>query len=99
VEAMKTIYGPDLIPTSSFDVEMAGNSPEAEDIAFTLVINKKCKEKGKVFSFSSMSSFDSKSRTSLILWALPLPKAMTTYPASKLVITHPSVITVLDNET
>jgi len=98
MEAMRTIYGPDLIPTSSFDVEMAGDSPKAEDIAFTLVINKNCK-KGKVFSFSSMSSFDSKSGTSLILWALPLPKAMTTYPASKLVITHPSVITVLDNET
>lgn len=99
MKAIRTIYSPNLVPISSFDVEIAGDSPEAEEIAFTLVINKKCKEKGKVFSFSSMSSFDSKSRTSLILWALPLPKAMTTYPASKLVITHPSIITVLDNET
>ena len=45
VEAIRTIYSPNLVPTSSFDVEIAGDSPEAEEVAFTLVINKKCKRK------------------------------------------------------
>jgi len=36
--------------------------------------------KSKVSSLSSMSSSDSRSKISLILWASPLPKAVTTHP-------------------
>jgi len=74
---------------------MAVDIPEAEEFTFTLVSNKKHKEKSKVFSLPSMSSSDSKNKTSLISWAFPLPKAVTAHPASKLVITHyGSAITV-----
>ena len=64
---MRTIYGSDLVPTSFFDIEIAGDLPKTKEVVFTLVINKKYKRRGKVFSFSSMSSFDFRSRTSLIL--------------------------------
>jgi len=46
---------------------MAIDVPEAEEVAFTLVSNKKHKEKRKVSFPSSMSSSNSKSKTSLIL--------------------------------
>ena len=49
---------------------MAINVPEAEEVAFTLVSNKKHKEKGKVSFLPSMSFSNSRSKTSLILWAL-----------------------------
>ena len=48
VEAMRTVYGPVPIPTPSPNMEMAVDAPEAEEVAFTLVTNKKHKGKGKV---------------------------------------------------
>ena len=56
VEAMKTVYGPVLIPTPSPDIEMAVDAPEMEEVAFTLITNKKYKDKGKVFFFFFWSS-------------------------------------------
>ena len=41
VEAMRTVYGPNPIPTPSPDVEMDVDALEAEEVAFTLVTNKK----------------------------------------------------------
>jgi len=66
VEAMRTIYRFDLIPTHFPDVEMTINIPEAEEVAFTLVNNKKHKRKSKVSSLFSISSSDSKSKIFLI---------------------------------
>ena len=48
VEAMRTVYGPVPIPTPSPNMEMAVDALEAEEVAFTLVTNKKHKGKGKV---------------------------------------------------
>lgn len=42
---MRTIYGSDLVPTSSSDVEMAIDVSEAKEVAFTLATNKKHKKK------------------------------------------------------
>ena len=52
MEAIKTVYGPVLIPTPSPDIKMAVDVPEMEEVAFTLITNKKYKDKGKVFFFS-----------------------------------------------
>ena len=48
---MKTVYGPVSVPTPSPDVEIAVDTPEMEEVAFTLITNKKYKDKGKVFFF------------------------------------------------
>jgi len=45
---MRTVYGPNPIPTPSSDVEMEVDVPEVEEVTFTLVTNKK--SKGKVSS-------------------------------------------------
>jgi len=74
---MRTIYGPIPIPTPSPDVEMAVDIPEAEEVTFTLVINKKHKSKGKVPSPPSGTSPDFRSKTFLVSRALPLSKAVT----------------------
>jgi len=50
VEVIKTIYDPDLVSTFSLHIEMAVNVPNTKEVAFTLVSNKKYKEKGKAFS-------------------------------------------------
>jgi len=56
VEAMRTIYGSDS------DVKMAVDVLEAEIVTFTLVTNKKCKQKNKASSLPSMSFSDFKTR-------------------------------------
>ena len=61
---------------------MAVNIPEAEEVAFTLVTNQKCKGKDKVPSPLSGTPPDSRSKTSLVLRAPPLPRAMTTHPVT-----------------
>ena len=66
------------VPTSFPDVEMAVDAPEAEDIGFTLITNQKCKGKGKILSSLSRTPPDSRSKTSLVSRAPPLPKAITT---------------------
>ena len=62
--------------------------PEAEEVAFTLVTNKKCKGKSKASFLSFMSFSDFKNKILLILWTPPLFKAVTTCLASKPVSTH-----------
>ena len=74
VEAMRTVYSPVPVPTPSPDVEMAIDTPEAEEVTFTLVTNKK----RKVLSPSS----NSRSKTSLVSRASPLLKAVTTHPVT-----------------
>ena len=52
VEAIRTVYGPNPISTPSPDVEMDVDAPEAGEVAFTLVTNKKRgKEKTKASFF------------------------------------------------
>ena len=71
---MRTIYGPVPVPTSSPDIEMAVDVPEAKAVAFTLVTNKKHKSKGKVPSPLSGTPFDSRSKTSLVSRAPLFPR-------------------------
>ena len=71
VEAMRTVYSPNLIPTQFSDVKMAIDVPETEEIAFTLVTNKNSKKKAKAFS---LSSTDSKNKILLISRAPPPPR-------------------------
>jgi len=66
VEVIRTIYGSSLVPTFSSDIEIAVDVPETEEVAFTLVSNKKYKRKSKASSFSSMFFSDFKDKTSLI---------------------------------
>jgi len=75
---MRTVYGPVPVPTPSPDIEMAVDAPEAEEVAFTLVTNKKRKSKGKVPSPLSGTPPDSRSKTSLVSRAPSLSKAVTT---------------------
>ena len=82
VEAMRTVYGPVPVPTPSPDVEMAVDAPEAEEVAFTLVTNQKRKGKGKVPSPLSGPPPDSRSKTSLVSRAPPLPKTVATRPVT-----------------
>jgi len=39
VEAMRTVYGPISVPTSSPDVEMAADAPEVKEVAFISFLN------------------------------------------------------------
>jgi len=48
---VEAIYGPDLILTPSPDIEMTVDTLEAEEVAFTLVTNKKYKRKDKLLLF------------------------------------------------
>ena len=66
VEAMRTVYGPVSIPTSSPDIEITVDAPKVKEVAFTLVTNQKHKKKSKAFSFSSLSFSDSRSKILLI---------------------------------
>ena len=67
MEAIRTIYGLDLVPIFFPNIEIASNVPEAKEVAFTLVFSKKHKKKGKATSFPSMSSSNSKNKILLIL--------------------------------
>ena len=79
---MRTIYSLVSIPTSSPNVEMAVDTPEVEEVAFTLVTNQKYKDKGKVSSPLSGTPSNSRSKISLVSRTPPLPKAVTTRPAT-----------------
>jgi len=79
---MRTVYGPVSILTPSPDVKMAIDASEVEEVAFTLVTNQKHKGKGKAPSPLSRTSPDSRSKTSLVSRAPPLPKAVTTCPVT-----------------
>ena len=82
VEAMRTVYGLVPVPTPSPDVEMAVDAPEAEEVTFTLVTNQKRKSKGKAPSPLSGTPSNSRSETSLVSRAPPLPKAVATCPVT-----------------
>ena len=87
VEAMRTVCGPNPIPTPSPDIEMIFDALEVEEIAFTLVTNKKSKEKAKV---SSSPPINSRSKISLVSRAPPIPKTVTASIASIPAVTCPS---------
>ena len=87
VEAMRTVYGPNPVSTLSPDVEMDVDAPEAEEVAFTLVTNKKGgKRKAKV----SSPSTNSRNKIPLVSRAPPAPKTVTASAASKPAATRPS---------
>ena len=77
---MRTVYGPNPVPTPSPDVKMDIDVPEAEEAVFTLVTNKKGKEKAKV---SSPPPTNSRNKILLVSRAFPAPKAVTANTASK----------------
>jgi len=56
VEAMRTLYGPNLPQEPSLDNEMAVDQPAVEEAPFTTVTNKKSKGKGKVPSTTNHSA-------------------------------------------
>ena len=77
---MRTVYGPNPISTPSPDVEMDVDAPEAEEVAFTLVTNKKGgKRKAKV---SSPPPTNSRNKIPLVSRASPAPKTVTASAAS-----------------
>ena len=65
---------------------MAVDVPETEEIAFTLVTNKKSKKKGKASFLLSFTN--SGNKILLISRAPPLPRTGTTQTALKLAVTH-----------
>jgi len=77
MEAMRTVYNPVPISTSSSDVEIAVDTPEVEEVAFTLVTNQRCKDKNKAPSPLSGTPPNSRSKTSLVSRAPSLFKAVT----------------------
>ena len=48
MEAIRTVYDPVPVSTFSPNVEVAIDAPEAEEVAFTLITNKKRKGKDKI---------------------------------------------------
>ena len=87
VETMKTVYSSNSIPTPSPNVEMVVDVPEVEEVAFTLVTNKKCKRKAKV-SLSPPTNL--RNKILLVSRASPVSKTVTASTASKPAATHPS---------
>ena len=89
VEAIRTVYGPNPILTSSPNVEMAVDVLEAEKVILTLITtNKKHKEKNKAPFFLSVFSTISRSKISLVLQPSSYPKVVTSHPVSKSVTTY-----------
>jgi len=84
---MRTVYGSNPIPTLSPDVEMVVDVPEVEEVAFTLVTNKKGKKKAKV---SSPSPTNSRNKILLVSRAPPVLKTVTTSTVAKPAVTHPT---------
>ena len=56
VEAMRTLYGPNLLQELSPDTKMAVDQPAVEEAPFTTVTNKKSKGKGKVLPSTNLSA-------------------------------------------
>ena len=77
---MRTVYGPNPVPTSSPNVEMKVDASEMEEVTFTLVTKKKGKEKAKVLSPPPTNS---RNKIPLVSRAPPAPKAVITSTASK----------------
>ena len=78
---MRTVYGPNPISSPSPDVEMNVDAPETEEVAFTLVTNKKGgKGKAKV---PSPPPTNFRNKILLVSRAPPAPKAVTASTAPK----------------
>jgi len=56
VEAMRTLYGPNLPQEPSLDTEMAVDQPAVEEAPFTTVTNKKSNGKSKVSPSTNLSA-------------------------------------------
>ena len=82
---MRTIYNSNTILIPFSNIEMAVNILEAEEIAFTLVTNKKSKGKTKVSSFPSN---DFRNKILLVSRAPSLSKTIITSIALKPAITY-----------
>ena len=95
VETMRTVYGPNLIPTLSSDVEMVVNTPETEKVTFILVTNKKGERKAKV---SFLPPTNSRSNI-LLVSRTSLSKIVIASSALKLAITYPtSAVTAMTSK-
>jgi len=80
VEAIRTLYGPNLPQEPSPDTEMAVDQPAVEEAPFTTVTNKKSKGKGKVpLSTNPSAPFQNVPTPALMVSRappLPLPAKM-----------------------
>jgi len=56
VEAMRTLYGSNVLQELSLNTEMAVDQPAVEEAPFTTVTNKKSKGKGKVLPSTNLSA-------------------------------------------
>ena len=81
---MRTVYSPNPSPIPSPDDEIEIDVPEVEEVAFTLVTNKKGKEKTKA---SSPPATNSRNKIPLVSRAPPILKTTTASAASKLATT------------
>ena len=96
VEAMRTLYGPNLPQEPSLDTEMAVDQLAVEEAPFTTVTNKKSKGKGKVPSSTNLSAPFQNVPTPapVVLRAPPSPlpaKTATAKPSPAKVATKPQV--------
>jgi len=96
VEAMRTLYGPNLSQEPSPDTEMAVDQPAVEEAPFTTVTNKKSKGKSKVppppSTNPSASSQNVPTPAPVVSRASPLPlpvKIATVKPTPAKVATKP----------
>ena len=96
MEAMRTLYGPNLPQEPSLDTEMAVDQPAVEEAPFTIVTNKKTKDKGKVPPSTNRSAPSQNVPTlaPVVLRAPPPPlpaKTATAKPTPAKVATKPQV--------
>ena len=84
MEAIRTIYSPNPIPTPFSNIKIVVDTLEVKEVVFTLVTNKKSKRKAKV---SFLPPTDSKSKILLVLRTLSIPKTVTASTALKLATT------------
>jgi len=95
VEAMRTLYGPNLSQELSLDNEMAVDQPAVEEAPFTTVTNKKSKGKGKVPPSTNFSTPSQNVPTPTpVVSRAPLPppaKTATAKPTPAKVATKPQV--------
>jgi len=96
VEAMRTLYGPNLPQEPSLDTEMAVDQPAVKEAPFTTVTNKKSKGKGKVPPSTNLSALSQNvpTPTPVVSRAPPPPppaKTATAKPTLAKVATKPQV--------
>ena len=90
VEAIRAIYGPNPVPMLFPNVKMVVDVLEAEEVIFTLVINKKHKRKSKASPLSFVLFSDFRSKTLLILRASSFPKTVISHLVLKPIKSCPS---------